>query len=293
MTKSLSIPFLILSAIVLLFVGSSSGSEIGQLATTTASYSGPARISAGTARLGDVDAFSTSLRYIWQKRASDEYGWSVGLWWERFGFGVPVGSPVPNTVQTLALDLGNSWQFADRWTLRTSLRPGLQSDFEDISATDLNATALLALAFIQSTNLTWIAAVTVDPRRDLPVIGGLGVRWRIAEDWTLSAVLPKPTLEYQLGAGWTAYAGGELVGGAWRVGDSFGTRTGRPALNDQTVTFREIRVGAGLDRRWAKQLAAGIEVGWMMDRRFVYNKANLQLNGDGAPYVGVTFTGGF
>ena len=282
-----------LFALSLLCAGSTSTAEISQLVTTTASYSGPARVSAGTARLGDTDTFSTSMLYSWQQRASDKYSWSVGLRWERFGFGVSAGAPIPNTVQTLAVDLGNNWEFADRWTLRTSLRPGLQSDFEDISTSDLNATALLALSYVQSTNLTWIAAVTVDPRRDLPVIGGLGLRWRISEDWTLSAVLPKPAVEYQLGSGWTAYAGGELVGGAWRVSETFGTRSGKPALNDQTVTFREIRAGVGLSRRWTQQLTAGIEAGWVVDRRFVYDKANLQLNGDGAPYLGLTFTGRF
>ena len=293
MRHTLFFSFLWVLASALLSVESLSGAEISQLVTSTASYSGPARVSAGTARLGDADAFSTSLRYSWQNRASDEYGWSVGLWWERFGFGVTAGTPIPNTVQTLALELGNNWEFADRWSLRTSLRPGLQSDFDDISASDLNATALFALAYVQSTNLTWIAAVTVDPRRDIPAIGGLGVRWRFAENWTLSAVLPKPTVEYQLGSGWTTYAGGELVGGAWRVGESFGTRTGRPALNDQTITFREIRVGAGLSKLWTQNITVGIEAGWVIDRRFVYGKANLQLNGDGAPYVGITLSGRF
>ncbi len=284
---------LLLTATALLPIGSAPGAEITHALSTSASYSGPARLSVGTARLGDMDAFSSSLLYSWQALKSESASWSVGLWWERFVFGVPAGAPIPNSVQTLALDLGNTWSFGDRWTLRTSLRPGLQSDFVDLSASDLNAVALIALAYTQTTNLTWVAAVTVDPRRDIPAIGGLGVRWRFAEDWTLSAILPKPTIEYQLGQRWTAYAGGELVGGAWRVNETFGTQNGRPGLNDQTVTFREIRAGAGLTMRWSQQLAVGIEGGWVIDRRFVYNQARLQLNGDGAPYLGVTLAGRF
>jgi hypothetical protein len=64
-------------------------------------------------------------------------------------------------------------------------------------------------------------------------------------------------------------------------------------LNDQTITFREIRMGAGLNRLWTQKLTVGIEAGWVVDRRFVYDKANLQLNGDGAPYVGITLSGRF
>ena len=277
----------------LLAVGQATGAEINNQITTAVSYSSPANVSAGTVRLGDTDAFSTSFIYSWQKRASDEYSWSMGLRWERFGFGVPAGAPIPNTVQMLAFDLANNWQFSDRWALRSSLTPGLQSDFDDVSTSDLNATAFFGLSYAQSTNLTWIAGVSVDPRRDIPAIGGLGLRWRFAERWTLSAVLPKPAVEYEIGFGSKVYVGGELVGGSWRVGESFGTRIGRPDLNDQTVTYREIRVGAGLSRRWSQRISTGIEAGWVIDRRFVYDKANLQLNGDGAPFVGITFTGRF
>jgi len=287
----LQFTFVLLSLVLLPAGGLSAADK--QMVSTSVSYSGPARVSAGLARLGQADAFNTSVLYSWQERASADLSWSLGVFWERFGFGVPANAPIPNTVQTLALDIGSSWNITDKWSLRASLRPGLQSDFEDLSASDLNATALIALAYRQSSNLTWLAAVTVDPRRDIPAIGGIGVRWRLAEDWTLSAVLPKPTLEYQIQPDWTVYGGGELVGGAWRVNETFGTRNGRAALNDQTMTYREIRVGAGLTTRWTSHLSVGVEGGWVVDRRFVYNDARLQLNGDGAPYFSVSVTGRF
>ena len=50
--------------------------------------------------------------------------WNVGLDWQRYGFSVPSGSPIPTTLQSLALNLGVNWTIADKWNLRLQMAPG-------------------------------------------------------------------------------------------------------------------------------------------------------------------------
>jgi len=259
-----------------------------QRVSTSFTYSAPATLSIGSVQAGNMDTLRTDLRYSWLHKTSDEYSLGLGLGWERLGFGLPGGVPLPNTVQSLSLNFENNWKFAERWALRFSARPGIYSDMEEIGSRDFNMPMLVGLSYSPRADLSWVAAFNVDARRDLPVVGGLGVRWQFAEAWTLSLLLPKPTLEYQACSKATVFVGGELTGGAWRVSENLGTRTGSPAVNDQMVSYREIRAGAGVRTKVGERLNVILEGGWVIDRRFVYDKANLLFNGKGAPYVSLS-----
>lgn len=261
--------------------------------STGFSYSAPADLNIGTVNAGEMDAFHTDVSYLMRFKTSETYAWGAGFGWERSGFGLPAGVPLPNTVNALTLNFQNDWKFADKWNLRLDVRPGLFSDLEDINGDDFNAPLLIGISYRQSETLTWVAAMSIDAQRDIPIIGGLGVRWQFAEDWTLSLLLPKPTIDYQLNDATTLYVGGELMGGAYRVAEDFGNRTGNPALNNEVVSYREIRAGAGVRARLGQNFTATLEGGWVIDRRFTFEDADLQLNGDGAAYFGLSLTARF
>ncbi|HEY1172818.1 MAG TPA: DUF6268 family outer membrane beta-barrel protein [Verrucomicrobiae bacterium] len=267
--------------------------EIRHQFSTGFSYSAPADLNIGDVNAGEMDAFHTDLSYLLRFPTSDSYAWGVGFGWERSGFGLPAGVPLPNTVNALTLNFQNDWKFADKWNLRIDVRPGLFSDLEDIDGGDVNVPLTVGVSYQQSATLMWVAALNVDYLRDIPVIGGVGVRWQFAQDWTLSLILPKPALEYQLNPQTTLFAGAELMGGAYRVAEDFGDRTGRPNLNDEIVSYREIRVGGGVRARLGKGFSVAAEAGWVVDRRFVFEDADLQLNGDGALYFGLTLNARF
>lgn len=289
-TKPLS-AFVLLAASAGLF--SAQAAEVSHQFSTGFSYSAPADLNIGTVNTGEMDAFHTDVSYLLRFKTSETYAWGAGFGWERSGFGLPAGVPLPNTVHALTLKFQNDWKFADQWNLRIDVRPGLFSDLEDIDGGDFNAPLTVGVSYTQSETLMWVAAVNVDFYRDMPIIGGLGVRWKFAEDWTLSLLLPKPTIEYQVNKAVTVFAGGELMGGAYRVAEDLGTRTGRANLDDEIVSYREIRVGAGLRAHLGKGLTVSTEAGWVVDRRFTYDDADLQLNGDGALYFGLSLNARF
>lgn len=242
---------------------------------------------------GDFSASRFGLDYSRLFTSSETYTWGIGAGWDYAYFDLPTGVPVPDTFQSTYLRLSNQWRFADNWSLRTDLRPGIYSDFQDISGGDFNMPFTAILAYDYSASLTFVAGLNFNYQSDVPFIGGPGVIWRFAEGWQLRAVLPKPQLIFSPTQEWMFFVGGELRGITARVAEDFGTTQNNPALNDDNLSYREIRLGAGARYRFHRLFNVTVEGGYAIDRRFQYQDANLLLNGDGAPYVQVSVNGSY
>lgn len=245
----------------------------------------------GDRSLGNLNTSLFSLDYTTFRRASDRYTWGIGAGWDYAHFDVPAAAPVPETGHGVFARLNNRWDFADKWSLRTDLRPGIYSDFRDLSGDDFNVPFTVILSYNYSPTLTLVAGLNVNYQSDVPLIGGPGVIWRFAEGWQLRAVLPKPQVTYSPNEEWTLFAGGELKGVTIRVAEDFGTRAGMANLNNDRLTYREIRVGAGARYRLHRLFTLTFEGGYAIDRRFQFDESNLLLNGDGAPYVQFSING--
>ncbi len=256
-------------------------------------YSAPADISRGTANLGEMDAVEVGLRYTARIRVSDTYAYNVGVDYERWGFSKAPGLAVPNTLQGVSLVLGNRWKFADKWTLALSARPGLYSDFDDISGDDFSVPVTVFFSYDLNPRWQFLFGVNFQSGRDIPVLPAIGAVWKPTEQWTISITLPRPNVTYAFDDKLAIFAGGELTGGAYTVGDKFGTRLGDPTLDGELLTYREIRAGAGVRYDVSKKLRLEMEGGWVIDRRFIYHDRDLQFNGDGAPYVRIGLSGSY
>ena len=250
----------------------------------TAGYSAGADIRLGTRELGNLDATRTRLEYKGIFDPAAALNWGVGVAYTRWDCGRDSGNPLPANLQSVALPLTVSWRFSERWQAFGEVSPGLYSDFEKISGEDFNAPFIGGGGYAVNPDLQVFLSVSVDPRRDIPVVGGPGVRWHFAEHWTLSLLLPRPQIQYRPSENWTFHVGAEMLGGAYHLNPNFGRDRGLAAMDDQMVTYREIRTGVGA--RWGgpKGFYASLEGGWMIDRRFVLDDVRLQFNGDGAAY---------
>ncbi|MFM7556026.1 MAG: DUF6268 family outer membrane beta-barrel protein [Verrucomicrobiota bacterium] len=255
----------------------------GNLEFTTG-HSAGADIRLGTRELGELEATRTRVEYRGLFHPGAEFQWGVGVAYTRWDFGREAGNPLPANLQSAALPLTVSWRFREGWQAFGEASPGIYSDFEEISGDAFNAPFVGGVGYTVNPDLQVFVSASVDFRRDIPVVGGPGVRWRFAEDWTLSLLLPRPQIQYRPSADWLLHVGAEMAGGAFHLNPTFGSRRGLPAMDDQQITYREIRTGAGA--RWGgpKGFQASIEAGWMIDRRFVLDDVRLQFNGDGAVY---------
>ena len=257
------------------------------------SYAGKSDIAEGTRPLGQIETQQTRISAVRTIAINPQSAWIVGGSWQQFAFSPAAGAPLPDRLSALCLKFGYNHQLDARWTLRTEIDPGLYSDFHDIGGGDFNAPLGLRVVYGASRELQWFVGVNVDLRSSHPVIGGPGLRWQFAPEWSLLLMVPAPRVEFAVNKELTLFAGLNLRGGTFRVADDFGRRHGRSALDRQNLSYRELSAGAGMRWNVNPGLALNVGAGWMFDRRFEFDDRNLLLNGDGAPLLQLTLTGRF
>jgi hypothetical protein len=259
---------------------------------TDVSFTGRSPIAEGTVSRGDLQHQSYRIDGVRTIALDHGAAYLVGASWRRFEFS-KASFPVPESLTAMALKLGYSRPLNQQWSLRAEVDPGLYSDFEDISSDDFNAPVGLRMVYAASRELQWLFGLNVDLRSSNPVIGGFGVRWQFAPNWTLLFLIPEPRIEYAVSPTVRIFGGASLRGGTFRVAENYGRTRGRPELDNQDIDFREISTGVGV--RW--QLQPGLTLtasgGWTIDRRFEFEKRNLLLNGDGAPTFQLALNGSF
>lgn len=235
--------------------------------------------------VGDSGSQNFSGSYSVTVNTGTAVSWRVGLELEAFNFTPSAGLYLPDSVGSVTLPLGINWQMDDRWNLSVSTKPGIYSDFKDLALEDFNAPVLTVLSYQWTDRLIIGAAVVVNGRNStLPVIGGLGLRWQMADRWTLSLFFPKPRLEFAPNEHWRLWLGGEFRSGAYHLAEDFGTSLGNPQLNSQFLEYREIRGGIGAERRLGDHWRLSLEAGWLLSRRWDFDRINLTYDGNGAAY---------
>lgn len=248
-------------------------------------FSFPSTVHRGDTPLGEVDTLEFRATYIESVRFREEIDWLLGVDGHRLQSSVPPGAPIPNALQAIAPVLGLDWRFDERWRARLEWRPGLYSDFAEITDDDVNLPASIDLSYTIHPGLLVGAQLSVNPRREFPVLGAGGVRWRFADGWLLSLWFPRPRLEFVVTDQVTLFGGVTFSGNTFVVADDFGTSRGRPELDGETVDFQEVRAGGGIRYTVRDRLGLELSGGWTIDRRYDFHQRDLLLNGDGAPYL--------
>ncbi len=217
----------------------------------------------------------------------------LGAEWERFSFGFSGRAPLPDTLQAVSLVLGIDTQLSDSILLRFQAQPGFYGT-DHFESQDVNIPFVIGGTYIYSPDLQLVLGIGVDIERKYPVLPGGGVRWKIARQWVLNAVLPTPRLEFQLNKDLTFYAGGTVKETNFRVGDNFGSTRGIPRLNQAVLTYGEIRTGAGADWKVSPVITLSAEAGYQPYRDFDFYRANVRYHQDGgAPYGTISVHGEF
>jgi hypothetical protein len=213
--------------------------------------------------------------------------WDVGMHARRIEIDVPGGAPIANTLQLVAARIGALAQITRRTSMSFQLDPGMYSDIHDVSAGDFSAPFGMRLMFDpHEHDLTWIFGLHINPRHQFAVIPEIGVRARIFYDWVLHLYLPNPRLTYEFHDDWTFNVGAEWIGGAYNLSKTFGDEFGRPELNDTTLTYRDIRVMAGVKWWFAEDSYLSLNAGWSVKRSYIFDDVKcLTLNGRGAPFI--------
>ena len=217
----------------------------------------------------------------------------LGGEWERFSFGFPDRAPLPDTLQAVSLVVGLDTQLSNSILLRFQAQPGFYGT-DHFESQDVNIPFVIGGTYIYSPDLQFVLGIGVDIDRKYPVLPGGGIRWKIARQWVLDAVLPSPRLEFQFNKDLTFYAGGTLREMNFRVDDRFGTTRKIPRLNQAVLTYSEVRVGAGADWKVSSVITLSAEAGYQPYRDFDFYRTDVRYHQEGgAPYGTVSVHGEF
>jgi hypothetical protein len=257
-------------------------------------YIGAGDVKRGRRRVEDFDEIDSTLRLVLTPRTKLGV-LRLGAEWERFSFGFPEDTPLPNTLQSFSAVLGLDMQLSDSIIVRTEAQPGVYDTSLGHLAWDIfNLPFLVGGTYIYSPNLQLILGVSVDVERKYPVIPAAGIRWKIAPQWLLDAVLPTPRLQYDLTRDVSLYLGANVKQTSYRVDSDFGQSHGIPDLNHAILTYSEVRTGAGFDWKISPVVTFTGEAGYQPYRDFDFYRAEVRYHQDGgAPYGMVSLHGSF
>jgi hypothetical protein len=247
-------------------------------------HSGSSDLSQGTLAAGSLASSRLGLRWNAGQRLSlGDWQLGAGISYELRSLEHAGAALLPDDLHGIAgrLVVTRRW---NRVFLLAGFAPGIYSDMEDLSWDDLNAPGTVAVSFTLRSDLDLLLGLRFDPRNELPLVGGPGLRWKITPDWTLNLAIPNPHLAWRSHRSLLWTLGGELVGGSYRVSDDFGSRRGDARLDGVQLTYREIRSALGCRWDLNEHMGLSLSAGVVLHRRAGYDDRRLQYGTDPAPF---------
>jgi hypothetical protein len=255
-------------------------------------YIGEAAVKRSRTTISGFDEHDTVLRFVLTPRVKIGV-LRLGVEWERFSFGMPARAPLPNTFQELSAVIGIDTQISDSILLRVEAQPGFYGT-NNFSADQINAPFLAGGTYIYNPNIQFIVGVSVDVEREYPVIPAAGIRWKVARQWVVDAVLPTPRIEYEASKALTVYVGADIKQTNFRMDDNFGVEHRIPKLNNAVLSYSEWRGGVGLDWKLTSFATLTAEAGYQPYRSFDFYRADIRFHEDSsAPYGMISLHGAF
>jgi hypothetical protein len=282
---------------------------ISQEFFVNSSVTGNTEMKQGNAKLGGVSDINTHVNYVASPQLNDDVLFRVGFDWERNSFGLFNSAPLPNTLESAYLVLGTDLVVSNKIILRIEAHPGIYSDFVSITGRDFDMPLQFGGTYLVSKDLQLIFGIQVDLKSSIPIIGLPGIRWQFADNWVLSAIPPKPQLQYLVNNSLTLYTGAEILGGTYQLNQNFGNSHGHgigttnSQLNNNIVDFAEVRVGGGLTWKFIPTMSLDVSAGYIPYRSFNMHSAQIGFHQDrttfksdfsgGAPYGEIGIKGSF
>ncbi|MGH8101364.1 MAG: DUF6268 family outer membrane beta-barrel protein [Chthoniobacterales bacterium] len=262
-------------------------------------YVGESDVRRGTHTVHNFDESDSVLRFILTPRVSLGV-LRLGADWERFSFGFPALTRLPNTLQSADLVVGLDTQFSNSILIRFEAQPGVYGT-NHFSIDTFNVPFVIGGTYIYNANAQFVAGVSVDAERKYPVLPGGGLRWKLHRQWVLDAVLPKPRLEYDPSKDIELYIGANIKETSFRVDDRFGDTHVMPGVNNRisrldnaVLTYSEVRTGVGCDWKLSSNATLTAEAGYQPYRNFDFYRADVRFRQHGsAPYGMISLHGAF
>ena len=269
-------------------------------------YDSPSEFKRGNARIGGVDNVYSHANYVISPQVQDGVLLRFGADAERNSFGLPSNALLPNTLQSVNAVIGVDYALSEQILVRAELHPGIYSDFVEVTGSDFDMPVQIGGTYLWNKDFQIIFGVQIDLKSNIPIIGLPGFRWQFADKWVLSAIPPRPQLQYELSKAVTLYAGAEILGGTYHLNDEFGTNHGggnNTKLNGNIADYGEFRVGVGSTWKFTPNLSLDVSGGYVPYREYDLHHDHIGFDdqntvfhnniGSGGAYTEVGLKGSF
>lgn len=164
-------------------------------------------------------------------------------------------------------------KLSPRWSADLSVTPGVFSDFEQSSDEAFRITGHFGAMWDWTPMLKIAMGVAYLDRDDLRLLPFAGIIWEPTPDWQIELMVPRPMIArrvYWHGAlgddvqDWF-YVAGELGGGSWAIRRTSGI--------DDVLTYRDLRLILGLERRVLFGIDYRMEVAYSFARKVEFTSA--------------------
>jgi len=277
-------PSFVLTSLFLGIAASLPAAEISQDVEASYSASSASRTNVSPFRNADVSEQSLQFQYVLSYAVPDRPIFRLGVGYDRFDFGFTGTGLIPETLQSLRLITGIDLKISD-FLIRIEAQPGFYGDNRGFNASDFNSPVVLGISYLTSKDVQWVVGLSYDGNRSYPILGGLGVRWKMSDRWVLSFIPPDPRLEYKATDDLTLFAGAHLITSTFRVNGNVGSVRGGRRYDNAIVEYTEVRTGAGASWKFNGKGTLDLEVGYEAYRDFDYHKVGDDFqNKNGAFY---------
>ncbi|MBV8211725.1 MAG: hypothetical protein JOZ08_00705 [Verrucomicrobia bacterium] len=223
---------------------------------------------------------------------NDQLSLSIGGFYNNFLFDLGNPNPFPriplvDNLGTLGATFGFMYKVSPRFSILGEVAPDFSGDLNKLTTRDFQLGGMLAIRYAPNGDDRLFFLLGIRAKSDAqPIVFPVaGVHWQPSDVLTFNLTVPRPEVDFKLTRRITLFAAGQFNGGDFRVPDSTGTAIGRPQFNNAVLTYREIRLGAGLRLKLLPFATVQTEAGEALGRDFDYYRIHENLKADNAPYV--------
>lgn len=228
-------------------------------------------------------------------RLSEATGLMFGVDWVRHELDLSGPRWLPERLTAVALPVGISHRWDERWRLLLNLQPRLAGAGSGLSSAGFDVPVLALASYTASPDLTWSFGLRYSAHSDEKLLPIAGVVWRFAPDWEAGLTFPESGVSYRATPRLTWRAIATFHGGDFRLDEdprAVADRVG-VSLADAWLEYREIRAGVAAEYAVGDTVTLRADVGVVVDQRFDYFTRGVELEGESPAYFALSLRGRF
>jgi len=227
---------------------------------------------------GDLTMVEVKAGFTKRFRLNPQIELSTGVHYSLREIDAPETARMPESLQTLSVNMGGEYHASDSLTLGFRVSPVISSDFKSFDTNDIRLPVALHATYQMSKKLSILGGVAyTGQNHSIPVLPVIGVLYLPGEHWAFALGFPRTGVIYKPNRKTELFVAGEFSRGEYRLHDS--------SIGADIISYRDYRVLTGAEIQLFPFIRLGISGGYAFAREFVFyegNRSNMRL--DGAPF---------